>query len=292
MVNTEMRGHQVEKENPIHATVQGTDFFACTNCDDHAGRTALELRETYEMICIVKGIADYWIEDQHYTLRKGDILLIRKDVKFVSNLKPKYCPYERHIIWLNESHMKSIKAHDINADYCFSKARENHTYLLSLSDKQFDKLQEEFVAMVLECSTNSFNANLSSKAILVSLLVQINRMVLQNEQILKKGNPNRLTPVLQYINDKCSEQLTIDSIAKQFAYSSSHLAHSFKEHIGTSLYQYILMRRLQKGRDLILSGASIKKTYTNCGFNDYAGFYRAFLKEYGLSPQQYKKREL
>lgn len=48
------------------------------------------------------------------------------------------------------------------------------------------------------------------------------------------------------------------------------------------------MKRLQTCRSAILSGASITYIYELYGFRDYSAFFRAFKKEYGISPKEYR----
>ena len=145
--------------------------------------------------------------------------------------------------------------------------------------------------MAAESTDNRLNSELSTKAMLSALMVQVNRLVnSRGDQLLFAGDQNRLSPVLAYIHDNCTQPLTVEKLAEQFEYSPSHLAHSFKKQMGTSLYHYVLLRRLQIGREAMLEGIPVKEAYQKCGFGDYAGFYRAFIKEFGLSPQQYKKK--
>jgi AraC-like DNA-binding protein len=121
--------------------------------------------------------------------------------------------------------------------------------------------------------------------------VRVNRLIKQHgNEVLLAGSDNRLSPVLTYIHGACTTPVSVDELAERFSYSPSHLAHSFKNQMGISLYHYVLLRRLQMGREAMLQGVPVKEAYQKCGFGDYAGFYRAFVKEYGLSPQQYKKR--
>ena len=42
-------------------------------------------------------------------------------------------------------------------------------------------------------------------------------------------------------------------------------------------------------RQLILSGAAPTKVFAQCGFSDYSAFYRAYRKEFGISPAETPK---
>ena len=50
-----------------------------------------------------------------------------------------------------------------------------------------------------------------------------------------------------------------------------------------------MKKRLSMCRDAILSSEGISKVYLMYGFKDYSSFFRAFKKEYGISPKEYKK---
>lgn len=270
--------------------LRGEDFEGGTSRDEAAGQIPSQMREVYEMMCVIEGSADYWVEDQHYKLRAGDILLVPAGVMVGAGLKPRGCPFERHGIWMSRRFMTFLKLQDEAADYAFTRAEEAKRYLLRLPPELFEGMQGGFETMVAECREDRLNAELSTKAMLSALLVQINRIVRAREELLLAGSGNRLSPVLRHIHENCTAPLTVEGLAEQFEYSPSHLAHSFKKQMGTSLYHYVLVRRLQIGREAMLNGTPVKEAYQKCGFGDYAGFYRAFIKEYGLSPQQYKKK--
>ncbi len=267
------------------------DYEGGTTRDVAAGKIPSAAREVYELICVTEGSAEYWVEDQHYKLLKGDVLLIPIGVMVGGSLKAKGCPFGRHGVWMSRRFMTFLQLQDDEAAYAFERAAKDRRYLLRLSDEAYEPLREDFEKMVSECGESCLNAELSTKARLSNLWVRINRLVEEHgEAVLVAGDENRLSPVLSYIHTNCTQPLTVEKLAEEFDYSPSHLAHSFKKQMGTSLYHYVLLRRLQIGREAMLSGIPVKEAYQKCGFGDYAGFYRAFTKEFGLSPQQYKKK--
>ena len=53
-----------------------------------------------------------------------------------------------------------------------------------------------------------------------------------------------------------------------------------------------MKKRLAACQDAILSNISISKAYVMFGFKDYSNFYRAFKKEFGISPKEYKDMKM
>ena len=52
------------------------------------------------------------------------------------------------------------------------------------------------------------------------------------------------------------------------------------------MHQYLTKKRLSACRDAIVLGERISEVYTANGFKDYTGFFKAFKKEYGISPKE------
>ena len=68
--------------------------------------------------------------------------------------------------------------------------------------------------------------------------------------------------------------------------SKYYIAHLFKDHIGMSIHQYIAKKRVNACREAILGGMKISDVCLRYGYQDYSGFYRAFKKEFGISPRE------
>ena len=81
----------------------------------------------------------------------------------------------------------------------------------------------------------------------------------------------------------------MEKLAGAFFVSRYYVAHVFKEQAGISVHQYILKQRMQASREARLVGENIRQVF---GLRDYSSFFRAFRREYGMSPKEYREERL
>lgn len=80
---------------------------------------------------------------------------------------------------------------------------------------------------------------------------------------------------------------TVADLAIRCQVSPSTLAHSFKAQTGYSVHDYILRKRIQRAKILLLSGARIGETADRLGFSSQFHFSRVFRQYEGVSPRQF-----
>lgn len=93
------------------------------------------------------------------------------------------------------------------------------------------------------------------------------------------------------VKDLSEKPPSIDELAKLVTMSATRLKKGFKEMYGSGIYTYYQTARLQKARELLLSGKySLKETAAATGFNNMANFATAFKKQYNILPSQLVNR--
>jgi AraC-like DNA-binding protein len=81
-----------------------------------------------------------------------------------------------------------------------------------------------------------------------------------------------------------SEELEAVTGLSRFA-----LARHFRACLGTSPYRYLVMRRLDRARHHLASGASLAEAAVMNGFADQSHMTRQFKKAYGLTPGRWQR---
>ncbi|MEO1449707.1 MAG: ATP-binding protein, partial [Bacteroidota bacterium] len=85
------------------------------------------------------------------------------------------------------------------------------------------------------------------------------------------------------------EQFGVEALAEAAAMSSTHLNRKLKALIGQSAGKLIRSMRLQRAADLLKQQAgTVSEIAYDLGFSDPTNFARAFKKQFGVNPSQYR----
>lgn len=97
----------------------------------------------------------------------------------------------------------------------------------------------------------------------------------------------KIANITTYIDANIAENLSLDSLAKEFGISKFYFSHLFKAHTGLSVFKYIKLKRLALAKEYYESGKQLTEAATKAGFSDYTAFYKAYRNEYGSSPSKH-----
>jgi len=91
-----------------------------------------------------------------------------------------------------------------------------------------------------------------------------------------------------HIESNIERSLTLAELERVTGHDRWQLSRDFRAMFGTSPYRYLIARRLDNARRLILAGWRIAEAAGASGFADQSHFGRAFKKTYGLTPAAWK----
>lgn len=94
-----------------------------------------------------------------------------------------------------------------------------------------------------------------------------------------------------YILEHYTENLTLDNFAKFSLLSKNQTINVFKDTYGATPHKFLVEFRLKKAGELILAtDYPINEICFAVGFTEYSGFYKAFFRKYGASPQDFRNK--
>lgn len=91
--------------------------------------------------------------------------------------------------------------------------------------------------------------------------------------------------LVDYINRHLFEDLSLDKISERFFISKSQVNRAFKKATGSSVWDYIVIKRLLSARGAIREGTPINEAFRASGFKDYSTFWRAYKSHFNCSPK-------
>ena len=86
------------------------------------------------------------------------------------------------------------------------------------------------------------------------------------------------------IDERLTEELRVRSLADAAGYSYPHFCRLFRAHTGLTPKEYLLRRRLLCAVYEMRGGKTKLEVAVKYGYSTYAGFYKAFRREFALSP--------
>lgn len=149
-------------------------------------------------------------------------------------------------------------------------------------------LEPEKVERILDRIYEELGQPLPDEALLSGSFVQLLQEV--SNQQLKNIYPAVLNRALDYITANLDDAgLSRERIAASCGVSIRTLSRMFREHLETSVAQYIIRARLEQVCGMLaLPRLSIKEIALRCGFSS-AGFLTGqFRQHYGITPKDYR----
>lgn len=248
---------------------------------------SLHHHDFYECYLFLSGDVTYLIEGKSYPLKPGDIVLINSRELHQAYINSGETAYERFVLWINPAFLRLLSTESTDLTQCFEKPGRKNVLRVDLEWQQSIRMLMNKLRSLEHFQ--GLGEDILYRAYITELMVYLNNLSFNDRVRLdvdvKKSS--LIDRILEYINSHLEEDITIDALSEYSYLSKFHLSREFKRHTGTTLHRYILQKKLIASKELILKDIPITQVYEQCGFGDYSNFFRAFKKEYGMTPKQF-----
>ncbi len=243
----------------------------------------------HKIVVFISGRVTYHIEGKSYDLKPWDILLVGNTEIHKPEIDPDKV-YERIVLWVYPEFLERNNSTSTNLLSCFQTAKEKEYHLIRVGKDSLSALKEALMSIEEERNSGDFGSDILVHSLFFQFMVLLNRLFISKENLwVEKGlsYDEGVSSIINYINQNLQGDLSVDKIAARFFMSRYNLMHKFKKETGTSIYSYIIQKRLILSKALIREGLPITEVSQECGFGDYSSFIRAFKKSYGKTPREY-----
>ncbi len=239
----------------------------------------------FEIIKVLEGSIDVFLNNVKYTLGKNDILLV--ECGLLHRGEPKDCIYECVVFDVG---MLTRRQND--ASKKFIEPLMNSTYSISHPIQQSDSHIGTIVTALIDTlkqGSQYYDLNIYSHLFsLFATLYKDGCIVSKAPQ----NHPSRnISKLIDWIQVNFTEVITLDMLAKIAHLKKNYLCRIFKEYTSKTITEYINELRIENAcYEISKNGKSITEAAYDSGFNNLSYFCKTFKKLKNLTPKEYKKQ--
>lgn len=138
---------------------------------------------------------------------------------------------------------------------------------------------------------NEFNSDLVCEGL---LLQSLSYLCVKGYEETKLSRTNTILNIKQYIDmHYIDTDLNLKSVSLKFNYNPKYVSAAFIKLVKVSFTDYVCELRMKHAETLLKGGLhNIQEVAMACGYADSLYFSKIFKKKFGVSPQNYIKREV
>ncbi len=111
------------------------------------------------------------------------------------------------------------------------------------------------------------------------------------QKSVRPGRLDRATVdrIAEYVDAELDTELTLDQLAKIAMLSPFHFARSFKATAGLAPHQFVIARRIDRAKALLLKGKPVPEVAYAVGLSNVGHFRRMFRRHLGVNPGELRQ---
>ena len=241
----------------------------------------MHYHRSYELYYLVKGEREYFVEDRFFLVKEGDLVFVPKKVFHRTDGEGGL----RFLVHFSDAFLQKYFT-----DSLIKPLLAGMPAVFRGETRDKEKIASLLNAMLAEFAKGEGQKEELQCGYLYQLLFTV---VNANNTYVPYNRPDeRITKIIQYINENYNHITDIEQIAEHFFISKYHLCRFFRKNLGIPLVSYVNTIKVRQACALMKQdGGSMTQIALQCGFNSSSYFCKVFKKETGISPTAYRKKQ-
>jgi AraC-like DNA-binding protein len=99
----------------------------------------------------------------------------------------------------------------------------------------------------------------------------------------------RIRKVAEHLEERLADKHLMENLARRFGLNTFKLKRGFREVYGEPVFPYLRRKRMERGMELLLGGATVLEAADAVGYANPSHFARAFRQVHGVVPSRVKR---
>lgn len=235
------------------------------------------VRESYVIHIITKGKGQLHVGPKTYDIHENQAFLLRPGIETVyqADKEDPWCYY-----WIG---FHGSKSETVIYNMGF-------THDMDVIDLRSAEMLADHILHIMDHRELTMAHNLKRNAYFAMILAEIieDAQVPDRKEVISEETYVQMA--IEEIEANFNHTVTVSGIAGKIGINRSYLSIIFKKHIGLSPQQYLIRYRMERAASLLLEkDQTIRAVASFVGYTDSLTFSKAFKKQYGFSPSEFRK---
>ena len=243
------------------------------------------IHDEYEISILLDGKKEYIVNNQKYTMEKGDIFFVNRNVAHSSVMYPQ-SPVIVIIFSKNDTNKGNIptdlmaEIYDKDCKLIKSGCEENKELRQCIEAIRDEKVKKR----------NSYEMYITAQICMIFAILYRYKILTNPDDLFIGKKTERFLPVVEYVNNNISSSITLESVSNILNIDKAHFCRLFKGEFGISFVDYLNFIRISNAEKLLITtNFTISEITEKCGFSSVAYFGKVFKEHKGCTPTEYKK---
>lgn len=224
--------------------------------------------------CVLSGCGRIQVNTQSTRVKQGDVFVMRSgcyhEVKSEADEAEPwvFVWYNIHSLWA----LQVLEAYRLLSTIVVPDASVEHFFKRGIElaeSKTIEEMQEKLQLLFMQ------------------IIIRLSDLQRKRGELLSLP----VRQIKQYLDNQLLQPFHSEQLVKEMGLSAKHLNRLFKKEMGTTIYNYVLTRKMESAKLMLLdTHLSISEISEQLGYSDAHYFSNLFIKKNGMRPSAFRSR--